>query len=245
MNDLYCWESKFEYCCYSKRLLAKLLLLNKIANHKINILGIKKAIYYAKKYHGAQKRQTGEPYYSHPIEVAYQISDYIFTTDILVTSILHDTIEDTELTKDIIVCIFGATIANNVEDLTRIKPDRKISAAETMQSLYLQNKNELLLIKIFDRLHNLQTIAAKLPEKIKKITEETLKDFMAINMDLGRLVPGMLEIEEQITKICYQHLATKQYLTQAQHMLFEDNFQLLFPDFQNDEDLQNTLYLVE
>ncbi len=45
-------------------------------------------------------RQSGEPFYSHPIEVAYMISDYLFRTDILVTSILHDTIEDTELTKE-------------------------------------------------------------------------------------------------------------------------------------------------
>ena len=244
MIDLYCWEKKFKPCKYSNRLLSKLLFLNARAKEPIDIAEIKKAIYYAKKYHGLQMRQSGEPYYSHPIEVAYQIADYKFTTDVLVTSILHDILEDTMLTRDALACIFCSTIANNVEDLTRVKSDRKISAAETMQSLYLQNKHELLLIKIFDRLHNLQTISAKLPEKIKKITKETLKDFMAINMELSRLFPGMLEIEEQITKICYQHLAMKKYLTRAQHMLFEDNFQLFSPNFQNDEDLQNMLYLV-
>ena len=239
MNDINCWESKFKLCRYSVQLLNKLSLINQklLLKNQIDLVEIKKAIYYAKKYHGNQKRQSGELYYSHPIEVAYQISYYRFTTDILVTSILHDTLEDTDLTKNMIACIFGSTIANNVEDLTRIKLDRKISAAETMQSLYLQSKNELLLIKIFDRLHNLQTIAAKPPEKIKKITEETLKDFIAITMDLGRLIPGMLEIEEQITKICYQYLATKLYLTQDQHILFDDSFQLFFPDLQNDEAL--------
>ena len=79
---------------YSNRLLSKLLLLNAKAQEPIDISEIKKAIYYAKKYHGIQMRQSGEPYYSHPIEVAYQIADYKFTTDVLVTSILHDTLID-------------------------------------------------------------------------------------------------------------------------------------------------------
>jgi len=67
MNDLSCWETKFKPCCYSERLLTKLLLLNENVQQKIDILEIKKAIYYAKKYHGIQKRESGEPFYSHPL----------------------------------------------------------------------------------------------------------------------------------------------------------------------------------
>ena len=117
---------------------------------------------------GAQKRQSGEPYYSHPLEVAYMVAEHRFTTDVLVTSILHDTIEDTELTKEMIDYIFGFTIASQVEDLTRIKIDGKISVAEMVKSLWFQNKKDLLLIKYFDRLHNMRTINAKSPEKIQK-----------------------------------------------------------------------------
>jgi len=94
MNDLTVWSSKFESCCYSERLLTKLSLINETSKYKIDLLEIKKAIYYAKKYHGTQKRQSGELYYSHPIEVAFNVADHCFKTDILVTSILHDTIED-------------------------------------------------------------------------------------------------------------------------------------------------------
>ncbi len=68
----------------------------------------------AKKYHGTQRRQSGELYYSHPIEVAYKVADFRFTTDVLVTSILHDTIEDTELTKEMIATIFNSRIATQV-----------------------------------------------------------------------------------------------------------------------------------
>jgi (p)ppGpp synthase/HD superfamily hydrolase len=103
------WQAKFEPCPYSTRLLDKLLVLNEQA--KFELTAIKKAIYYAKIYHG--KRQSGEPYYSHPLEVAYLIADYLFRTDIIITSILHDTLEDTTLTFEMIEHSFGIVIANH------------------------------------------------------------------------------------------------------------------------------------
>lgn len=208
------WQSQFTSCIYSDRLLNKLLLINKQYSGKIDLITIKKAIYYAKKYHGTQKRLTGEPYYSHPIEVAYQISDYICTTEILVTSILHDTIEDTELTKKIIKNIFGSNIANNVEDLTRIKFDRKISAATIVDLLQLQNKNDLLLIKYFDRLHNMQSISVKLPIKIFKTIDETLNKFINLGVYLETFFPGLLKINETLMNLCSKQLSA---LSQANY----------------------------
>ena len=96
------WITKYGNCFYSERLITKLISLSEKTKNRINLLEIKKAIYYAKKYHGVQKRESGEPYYSHPLEVAYMISDYLFRTDIIITSILHDTIEDTDLTFEMI-----------------------------------------------------------------------------------------------------------------------------------------------
>jgi len=234
MNDLYCWETKFKSCCYSERLLTKLLLLNETAKQKIDILEIKKAIYYARKYHGSQKRQSGEPYYSHPLDVAYMVADHRLTTDVLVTCILHDTIEDTVLTKEMITTIFDSSIANQVEDLTRIKKDRKISSAEMVELLWQQKKGELLLIKYFDRLHNMQTISAKSPKKIKQITEETLKEFIILGIWLGTIIPEMVEMENFTTKLCYKYLSIKFRLLKNQKTFGEDSFQLVFPDFQND-----------
>lgn len=180
MEDIDSWPLKLELCQYTERLLNKLMQLNQEVNTPIDIHEIKKAIFYAKKYHGLQKRQSGEPFYSHPLEVAYMVSDHIFKTDIIVTSILHDTIEDTKMTEKMIEAIFGGTVAVQVEELTRVKKDRKISSAEILNLLFKQKKYDLLLIKLFDRLHNIQTIEAKSPEKAKKIIEETLKYFLVL-----------------------------------------------------------------
>ena len=87
MKDLNCWQSKFISCPYSDKLINKIISLNKTTNRTVDVNEIKKAVYYAKKYHGTQKRDSGEPYYSHPLEVAYMVSDYLFRTDIIITSI--------------------------------------------------------------------------------------------------------------------------------------------------------------
>ncbi|MCC8400129.1 MAG: HD domain-containing protein, partial [Rickettsia endosymbiont of Platyusa sonomae] len=115
MEDIGNWQAKFEYCEYSAKLLGKLSLLNKKVTDPVDINEIIKAIYYAKKYHGSQMRQSGEPYYSHPIEIAYMVAQYtaqeihqLFKTEMIVTSLLHDTIEDTTLTEEMIARIFGS-----------------------------------------------------------------------------------------------------------------------------------------
>ncbi|WP_375332490.1 MULTISPECIES: HD domain-containing protein [unclassified Candidatus Tisiphia] len=235
MEDSNYWDnSKYAPCQYATRLLDKLRKMNEEVNRPIDIDEVIKAIYYAKKYHGSQMRQSGEPYYSHPIEVAYMISDYLFRTDIIVTSILHDTIEDTILTEKMIAYIFGEQVASQVEDLSRNKPHGKISSAEIMESLYRQKKYDVALIKLFDRKHNLQTLGAKSLEKARKIIEETLKRFITFSIYLEDRIEGVLKIEERITELCYQNLPIKQHLVQDQERIFEDNYQLFFPTVQND-----------
>ena len=238
MIDLSCWETKFKPCCYSDRLVTKLLLLNETRKHKVDILEIKKAIYYAKKYHGSQMRQSGQPYYSHPLEVAYNIADYWFTTNILVTSILHDVLEDTELTMGMIDTIFGSNIADQVEGVTRIKIDRKISSAENIELLSIKEKDDLLLIKYFDRLHNIQTINAKSPEKISKTIEETFKKFISLGIYLEASLPKLLKINKDLLNLCHQQLLIKQpYLssTYCVTKFSEDTFQLPFLTVENEK----------
>lgn len=187
-------------CCYSEKLVNKLLRLNEKAKNKIDIIEVKRAIYFAKKYHGDQKRQSGEPYYSHPLEVAYMVADYLLRTDIIITAILHDTIEDTALTQERITMIFGEQVADQVMDLTRIKADCKISSAEMVEILYQEKKYDVLLVKLFDRLHNMQTISTKSPEKIQKIIAETLEKFIIITTYLE--IPL---IQNNLVKLCYQN----------------------------------------
>jgi len=196
------WITKYENCLYSDRLITKLISLNEKTKNKINILEIKKAIYYAKKYHGTQKRDSGEPYYSHPLEVAYMVSDYLFRTDIIITSILHDTIEDTSLTFEMIQSEFGLLVASQVADLSRIKvAGGKISSAEMVKFLWLQKKYDLLLVKLFDRLHNIQTIGVKSPEKIHKIIEETISAFLVLAVYLN-----ITDAEKEIIQLCSKYV---------------------------------------
>lgn len=89
-----------EPCNCSIKLIEKLKSLD--TKNVLNFELINKAIYWARKYHGDQKRKSGEPYYSHPLEVAYMISDYNLKTDVIVASILHDIIEDMEVTVEMI-----------------------------------------------------------------------------------------------------------------------------------------------
>ncbi|WP_375332288.1 HD domain-containing protein [Candidatus Tisiphia endosymbiont of Temnostethus pusillus] len=204
------WDnSKYQYCAYAERLLNELILLNTKVKQPIDMYEVKKGIYYAKKYHGSQMRQSGEPYYSHPIEVAYMLAQYTalelpqyFRTDMIVTALLHDTIEDTHLTEKMIAYIFGSQVASQVEDLTRVKPHGKISSAETLDLLIQQKKHDVALIKLFDRIHNLETVGVKSPEKIKKIVEETFKSFITVSMYYKTT-----QLENILTALCYKHLS--------------------------------------
>jgi guanosine-3',5'-bis(diphosphate) 3'-pyrophosphohydrolase len=197
MKDINCWEQKFESCVYSDRLLGKLLKLNEKAKNKINIIEIKKAIYYAKKYHSDQKRDSGEPYYSHPLEVAFITANFLFRTDLIITAILHDVLEDTTMSKEAIEIIFGSKVANQVEDLTRVKENRKISSEEMVESLWQQKKFEVLFIKQLDRLHNMRTIGSKTPAKMKKIAEETGVIFLILSAYFEQI-----DIENELYRLC-------------------------------------------
>ncbi len=242
MEDISNWQSKFIPSPYSDRLLAKIKNLNKATTKQVDICEIEKAIYYAKKYHGQQMRQSGEPYYSHPLEVAYMVSNYLFRTEIIVTSILHDTIEDTDLTFDMIKLIFNETIANQVRDLTRIKEDgKKISASDTVEHLWLQKKYDLLLVKQFDRLHNMQTLGAKSPEKMKKIIAETLQTFIVLATYLEIPI-----IRQELIQLCYEHLGISELFAANSHPGFSlDSSQPLCPTFQNEIDQIKSLFLPE
>ena len=183
-------------CKYSIRLIEK--LKSSDTKNILNFDLINKAIYWAKKYHGNQKRKSGEAYYTHPLEVAYMISDYKLKTDVIVASILHDIVEDTEVTVEMIEGTFGQRIAEMVDMLTRDRPDgTKLTIEEVINNAYKKADKEVLLIKLIDRLHNIQTIGSLSAKKIEKTITETLANFIASSMYLG-----LLEIESQLTESC-------------------------------------------
>lgn len=193
MKNYYHHQGDFIPCHYSEKLIGKLSRLNATVNKTVDIDRIEKAIYIARKYHGEQMRESGEPYYSHPIEVAHKVSDYLFDTDIIVISILHDTLEDTELTYEMIEDIFGKYVATSVMDLTRVKKNGKITAGECVNILFKEKKYDVLFIKLIDRWHNLQTLECKSQEKIKKTIVETLTHFLPLAIFFEKL-----DIEQEL-----------------------------------------------
>lgn len=186
----------FISCNYSIRLIEKLKSLD--TEGVLDFEVINKAISFAKKYHQGQLRKSGEPFYSHPLEVAYIISDYNLKTDVIAASILHDIVEDTEVTIKIILENFGPRIAEMVDRLTRDRPDgSKLSIKELLNNAYELQDQEVVLIKLIDRLHNIRTIKSMSAQKIEKIVAETLTNFIASSIYLG-----LLEVEQQLTESC-------------------------------------------
>jgi (p)ppGpp synthase/HD superfamily hydrolase len=224
-------------CIYSKKLLEKLRLVNAELLESedqiidvIDIEEVEKGICYAKYYHADQMRESGEPYYSHPLEVAYMVLDHLPRTDIIITAILHDTLEDTSLTREKIAEVFGEKIAEKVYDLTRIKTDGvKISSAQMVEELWLAKKYDVLLIKLFDRIHNMQTINSKSPDKIKKIMAETIETFLILSIE-----HGMSDVYQILRSIC---LAETHIINMALHKKYPtispNNYQLPALNLQN------------
>ena len=136
MEDLNCWQTKFIPCEYAEQLLTKIKLLNQQTTSPVDLDRIKKAIYYAKKYHGNQKRESGEPYYSHPLAVAASTADYIFDTNAITAAILHDIIEDTNIIPELITKLFNPRVFDIVIKLTRNWLGGKQSAQQLLLHSY-------------------------------------------------------------------------------------------------------------
>ncbi|MEY3371192.1 MAG: Guanosine polyphosphate pyrophosphohydrolase/synthetase [Pseudomonadota bacterium] len=177
-----------EPCIYSDSLLNKLAELNitavKYKCDQVDITYIKKGLSFAKYYHGQQMRKSGEPYYSHPIIVAEMVSNHMFRENPIIAALLHDTLEDTTLTLSEIEQEFNPRIAQIVDRLTRkIDPatGKKMSAGECLLKAHELGDMESMLIKMYDRWHNVTTIDSMSKEKQEKIARETLDYFLILN----------------------------------------------------------------
>ncbi len=218
-------------CNYSIRLIEKLKSLD--IQNVLDFELINKAVYWAKKYHGNQKRKSGEPYYSHPLEVAYMVSGYNLKTDVIAASILHDIVEDTEVTVEMIQSTFGQRIAEMVDRLTRDRPNgTKLSVEQILENAYKHKDREVLLIKLIDRLHNIQTIESMKIEKQKDIAEETLRHVAIISTEFDDI-----NLEECIYMGSYKIIANKQdynfYYKKYHRFLSFNDYNLPSPTFEN------------
>ena len=141
---------------------------------------LNRAYVYAMKAHGEQRRASGDPYFSHPIEVAAILTDLKLDDATIAAALLHDTIEDTEATRAEIDGLFGRDIGTLVDGLTKLKKldlvTKEAKQAENLRKLLLAIADDVrvLLIKLADRLHNMRTLGYMPPEARRRVAEETL-----------------------------------------------------------------------
>ncbi|MBS0386674.1 MAG: bifunctional (p)ppGpp synthetase/guanosine-3',5'-bis(diphosphate) 3'-pyrophosphohydrolase [Proteobacteria bacterium] len=153
---------------------------------------INRAYVYATAKHGGQKRHSGDPYFAHPIEVAGILTDYKLDAATIVAGLLHDTIEDTEATRDEIASKFGEEVADLVEGVTKLSKlevqSEENKQAQNLQKFILAMSRDVrvLLVKLADRLHNMRTLKhIPTAAKRRRIALETLEIYGPLARRIG------------------------------------------------------------
>lgn len=176
---------------------------------------INRAYVFSVQKHGSQKRASGDPYFSHPIEVAGLMTDLKLDQETIVTALLHDTVEDTLTTVEEIEKLFGSDVARLVDGVTKLSKIEAQTdnerAAENLRKFLLAMSDDIrvLLVKLADRLHNMRTLHfIKSEEKRKRIAHET----MDIYAPLAERI-GMYEYMREMQLLAFSHLEPEAYET--------------------------------
>ena len=191
-------------------------LVERVQQYKpdVNEALLNKAYVYAMQKHGQQKRASGDPYISHPLEVAAILTEMHLDESTIAVALLHDTIEDTTATRQEIDELFGEDIGALVEGLTKIKKldlvTKKAKQAENLRKLLLAISDDVrvLLVKLADRLHNMRTIDAVPPDKRARIAEETMEIYAPL---AGRM--GMQAMRDELEDRAFRILNPQAYET--------------------------------
>lgn len=169
---------------------------------------VNRAYEYAKKMHDGQTRSSGEPYYTHPMEVAGLLANMKMDTATIVTAILHDTLEDTKATYEEVKGLFGEEVANlinGVSKLSRIEGQTmEGKQAENFRKLVLAMSEDIrvLLVKLADRLHNMRTLnAIQKLEKRQRIARETIEIYVPLAERIG-----LHNLKEELEDLCFAQL---------------------------------------
>lgn len=176
-------------------------------NPRSNSDNIRKAYAYGKKMHEGQVRQSGDPYFSHPIAVAAILTEQRLDDATLITALLHDTIEDTKSTFTEVSQLFGPEVADLVDGVTKLTNLQLSSAhskqAENFRKLFMAMSKDLrvILVKLADRLHNMRTIKSMKQEKQLQKARETMEIFAPL---AGRM--GMQWMRDELEDLAFRVL---------------------------------------
>ncbi len=172
-----------------KKLIDNRLETKSLSN--IEVQAIWKAFDISKRAHNEQRRRSGEPYFNHCIEVASNLVKWDMSSDVIIAGLLHDSIEDTELTKDNVVKEFGNDVYNLVDGVTKLSDikfnSREQKQAENFMKMFLSVASDIrvIIIKFSDRLHNMQTINYLPLIKQRRIAIETRDVYAPLAHRLG------------------------------------------------------------
>ncbi len=192
---------------------------------------LNKAYVYAMQKHGMQKRDSGDLYFSHPLEVAAILTELKLDESTIAVALLHDTIEDTDATRNEIDDLFGERIGELVEGLTKIKRldlvSKKTEQAEHLRRLLLAVSDDIrvLLVKLADRLHNMRTLHHVPVHKRARIAQETMEIYAPL---AGRM--GMQGMRDELEELAFSHLNPQAHETVTGHLaeLAEKNKNLIY-----------------
>ncbi|OOM75800.1 GTP pyrophosphokinase [Clostridium puniceum] len=192
-------------------------LLEKIRNNcnNVDVDMIKKAYHFAENAHKEQKRESGEPYIIHPIAVAEILAELGMDTNTIVAGLLHDVIEDTDISYDETVELFNAEIANLVEGVTKLTKlgemeykTKEEQQADNVRKMLLAMAKDIrvIIIKLADRLHNMRTLKYVPAKKQKNKAKETLDIYAPLAHRLG-----MSKIKWELEDLCFRYLHEQEY----------------------------------
>ncbi|MBN1277930.1 MAG: bifunctional (p)ppGpp synthetase/guanosine-3',5'-bis(diphosphate) 3'-pyrophosphohydrolase [Deltaproteobacteria bacterium] len=196
---------------------------------KANIELIQKAYVYSAKVHQGQIRLSGEPYLSHPLEVAHILAQMRMDVVCIAAGLLHDTLEDTTAEPEELKELFGEETANIVDGVTKISKmhftSRKQREAENVRKMILAMSNDIrvILVKLVDRLHNMRTLGFQSPEKQREISKETLDIYapLAARMGIHNLKSNLEDLSlYYLEPDVYQKIKTEVSLRQSENKAF-------------------------
>jgi GTP pyrophosphokinase len=177
-----------------------------------DLVPLQKAYVFAAQSHKGQVRLSGEPYLSHPLEVANILADMKLDPTTLTSALLHDVLEDTDVTAFDIKKVFGKEVAHLVEGVTKIglveESSPETRRAETIRKIILAMTDDLrvIFIKLADRIHNLKTLKYLSDKKQRQIAQETLEIYAPIANRLG-----MGRIKGELEDLSFKYVDQKNY----------------------------------